>query len=94
MRYLQHDDKQYIKQAADKLAECGKTLNRPNRVVIPICQYAFNTPMEFQQQISTVWKKIDKSEMEGFLPSITAAVFKNRDKEDMDIELSPFNYEF
>jgi len=94
MSYLQRDDKQYIKQTADKLAECDKTLNRPNGVVIPICQYAFNTPMEFQQQISTVWEKIDKAEMKGFLPSITASVFKNRDEEDMDIELSPFNYEF
>lgn len=93
MNQSAYDDRSRIKKTADQLAGDAKILTRPAGTVFPISQYAFHTPVEFQQQMAEVWDKLEKPEMKKFLPVITAAVYKNKE-EETDIVPSEFNYEF
>lgn len=88
-----YDDKNRIRKIADQLADEAGKLPRPEGPVFSISPYAFDTPVELQQQLSQLWDRLKKPQMKRFLSVITAAVYKNKE-EEIPVEPSVFNYEF
>lgn len=90
MSLIENADMIRIKNIAD---EIKKSPSHPQGVLYPIMEYDFDSPIELQNILESMWNKLGKEEMKAFTTIITIAAFKNRNKSE-EIELSYVNYQF
>lgn len=60
-------------------------------------QYGFETPLELKAILQTMWNKMNKEDMQKFIPVSMVAVAKNRPKQgnqEIQHQVSPYIYEF
>lgn len=72
----------------------SKESNQQERV---LQEYAFHSPVELKEELSQMWKEMDKEELYAFLPVCMAALAKNKpsvNQKESEQTVSPYIYEF
>ncbi len=72
----------------------SKESNQQERV---LKEYAFHSPVELKEELSQMWKEMDKEELYAFLPVCMAALAKNKpsgNQKESEQTVSPYIYEF